>query len=49
MRAFEAEGASATLCACITQFIRVVAQVFWCHNKISECSLKIDNVTIGEI
>lgn len=25
-----------------------VALVFWCHNKITECQLKIDSISIGE-
>ena len=25
-----------------------VALVFWCHNKVTQCQLKIDGVSIGE-
>lgn len=25
-----------------------VGLVFWCHNKVTECQLKIDSVSIGE-
>jgi len=25
-----------------------LAMVFWCHNKITSCQIKIDGVTIGE-
>lgn len=25
-----------------------VAMVFWCHNKITSCQIKVDAVSIGE-